>query len=1209
MSEIKNVNEYLKKVSKSYSSKKKITDILNNFRLLTPEYQKFNETDESIAYSSDIFSECTEDEQNVFVNTELITLESVVCNSVYEKYGIMYNWKDIYDLVHDPIYKNVEKINRKVVYSSMVPNRPVGETAFDTWNGLQIIDLDIKNADIATNLKPIIFNELKKYHWFLGITRSASGKSLHVWTKITPISIKAENKKVEYFCNFRHKYSYIYIVLTKYAGKYGYEAEQIEEFMDMAMAKPQQGIFIPSDDTAMLCTNFLDQRLDVNFEPAFETGVESIDWISHPNLKNIFSKLEWFHNESFDRDSNLNLSEVSNITERDSSKNVKKHYKHAQRWQLANTLTNIYGYDKALQFMLEICKNTPYKELKGDVKTAEIHHKPISIWAVKQLNDYHGFNIKFEDPQNIYIEQQKALENVNEIEVTEQPTGLSQASNLVRFNIGKNQFLGHIKDDIIKNLSHLTLLEAGAGYGKTEMIKAFKAKTCLILPFTSTIKAKVEKSETTEDWLYYYGNKRPTLDELLGNHNMSMTIDKFSRLNVMELNQAGFEYIVLDESHLLFTSSYREVMAPTIQRLANCKAKVILMTGTPTGELTFFPGIKHIKVVKEDTRIKDFEVHFCPTSMEQLIETARMIADDIIAGRKVLFPTNDGNIKYEQISGLIQEFLDKKNFGRQLNSFYYKKSNYGDESMDNINYDKTVGNNDVICCSTYLSVGVDICDKYEFAVYFNKMWIPQDIEQFANRIRNNDLHIKLILPKLDETGFPINYYFTQPLDLEFNTADLLLARDLIRTCNDMIERNNEEAKSNPLIQSLIAANKYLKYDENSCKYYIDETMYKLKVFEDRYSQYNTQLPVLLEGMRYYGYTISQVDHTEEVSEARKLEVEDYLKSCRNRKYNEITSQTRSFLSRINDNNIDVYREIIKGNLDILRGKDENNLRIREDNAIYAESIEIVERNTPIVLSLYKYYSCDTIREIYEHCIDKKQNRINFTKLNRIRRFISIVNAIKKGRLDFPIYKFVTDAKRFAVENPNIKKEDLENWMNNYAVKIANNVKDVVVEDVLFLETIKEHIEELWKVIVTQSRPKDGMLTLAPFELLWQTKDSLDNIYGGNITKTFFLQELIDEMKEDDIVEESYFPTISTDEIEGELELTSKVSLESIKDEIKNTVSNDFDYYKYSDRDGSNTRFMEKQKNTNAFRDTIFDALEEVDNETKTENNSDIETLF
>ena len=134
-------------------------------------------------------------------------------------------------------------------------------------------------------------------------------------------------------------------------------------------------------------------------------------------------------------------------------------------------------------------------------------------------------------------------------------------------------------------------MEAGAGYGKTEMIKSLKDKTLLILPFTSTIKAKVEADEKTSDWLYYYGSKRPSLEELLGNKNMALTIDKFSRLNVMELDQANFKYIVIDESHLLYTSSYRDVMSPAIQRLANCSAKVIMMTGTPTGELLFFPGI------------------------------------------------------------------------------------------------------------------------------------------------------------------------------------------------------------------------------------------------------------------------------------------------------------------------------------------------------------------------------------------------------------------------------------------------------------------------------------------------------------------------------------------------------------------------------------------------------------------------------------------
>ena len=141
--------------------------------------------------------------------------------------------------------------------------------------------------------------------------------------------------------------------------------------------------------------------------------------------------------------------------------------------------------------------------------------------------------------------------------------------------------------------------------------------------------------------------------------------------------------------------------------------------------------------------------------------------------------------------------------------------------MDEININKSVGENDIVCCSTYLSVGVDICDRGKFSIYFDKPWIPQDIEQFANRIRNNDLYIKMFLPKKDASGVPFNYYYTEPLDLGFNKKDLLFARDLVKTCNDMLERNEEESKYSPLISSLISANKFLKYDENDCKYYID----------------------------------------------------------------------------------------------------------------------------------------------------------------------------------------------------------------------------------------------------------------------------------------------------------------------------------------------------------------------------------------------------
>lgn len=1179
-----NIAQYLKKVAESYSGKNAMTDIYDQFRCMSKEYEAFNEEDtDQELFTSYNFKECTKEEQERYLNSTLSMVSCLITNSIYDKVGIVQSWKDVWLLTQDPIYKNVEKANRKVVFSVSSNNRPIGEKSFSIWNGIQIIDIDIKNKALSNALKPKIFDDLKKYHWFLGVAKSASGKSLHVWTKITPISYTDENKKVEYLCNFRHKYSYLYIVLTKYMKELEYTKDDIFDWMDMAMAKPQQGIFITSDIKALLSTNFIDLRLDANFETAFDTGVESIDWISHPDLKNIFAKLEWFNTED-NQKKNVDITEISDINDVDPSKCIRRHYKHAQRWQLANTLTSIYGYDKALQYMVAICDGTEYKELKGDVKTASIHDKPVSVWAIKQLNKYHGFNIKIGD-NNVYEEEQKNLVKEKNDDV-KSPTDIlnDKDDNLVKLHLNKDQYLSDLKDDILKNLSHITLLEAGAGYGKTEMIKAFKAKTLLILPFTSTIKAKVEMSSVTSDWLYYYGNKRPSLDELLSNKSMSMTIDKFSRLNVMELDTAGFEYIVLDESHLIFTSSYRDVMAPTIQRLANCKAKIIMMTGTPTGEMLFFPGIKHIKVVKDDYREKMFELNLCPTKVEQMIEMAHSMAKDIKDGKKILYPTNKGNLWFEQLTGLVQQYLDDMKFGRAINCFYYKKSNYGEESMDLINFNKSIGNNDIVFCTTYLSVGVDICDKYTFSVYFNEQWIPQDIEQFANRLRNNNLYLKMFLPKKDSVGMPINYYYIQPLDLSLNQSDLLLARDLIKTCNDMIERNNEESKYNPFIQSLLSTNKYLKYDENQCKYFIDETTYKLSVFENRYATYMKQLPIMMDGLRYYGYCVNVVDHNNEISEDRLEVVEDYLKSCRHMRYNQTTIETLDFLDHVNEGNIDLYKELISGNYSIF--KDDEYKEMREDNNLYVKDIEIMERNVPIVISLYKYYNCDTIKDIYKYCIDKKQNRINFAKLGRIRKFVSIEQSRRKRRLDFPILRFVKDAQKWADNIMKCTKEEIDEWLKEYACKYANSVKDVVVEDKTYLEKIYDLTCNLWKVVIDQSKPKNGIVTIRPFEMLWDTKQEINDLYKNNITNQFFLQELVENIKDENNDKED-----SLDEYESTLPKnlphTSKYKLEQVKSELGNVIHDGYDYSDYASKDGTNQRFVEKMENTNSLRGTIF----------------------
>jgi len=1192
-----NIASYLKKVVDSYDSKSSMSDIFDQFRCMSKEYEEFNEEDHDQELYTDLcLSKCPKDEQKKYLDTVMSMIPCLITNSIYDRVGLVQSWKDVLSLIYDPIYKNVEKTKRKVVFSVSCNDRPIGDKSFDMWNGLQIIDIDIKNKKIAEALKPLIFKELSKYHWFIGVAKSASGKSLHVWTKMTPISYKSENKKIEYLCNFRHKYSYLYIVLAKYMNEVGYEKDNIFEWLDMAMAKPQQGIFITSDNKAMVSTNFIDLRLDANFETAFHSGIESIDWISHPDLKNIFAKLEWFNIEDNQKKS-VAIQAVSNVNDVDPSKCIQRHYKHAQRWQLANTLTSIYGYDKALQYMCAVCKDTDYKELKGDVKTASIHDKPISVWAVKQLNKYHGFRIKIED-DNAYKEEQDALVEKKEGDDAVSPTdALQEGNDMIKLHMTKDQYLSDLKDDILKNLGHVTLLEAGAGYGKTEMIKAFKSKTLLILPFTSTIKAKVEMSSTTSDWLYFYGNKKPTLDDLFCGKSMSMTIDKFARLNIMELNAADFDYIVLDESHLIFTSSYRDVMAPCIQRLANCKAKVIMMTGTPTGEKLFFPSINHIKVEKDDFRDKQFILNFCPTKLEQMIEMAKDMADDIISGRKILYPTNKGNLWYDEMNGLIQQYLDDAKFGRQLNCFYYKKSNYGQQSMDTINIDKSIGDNDIIFCTTYLSVGVDICDKYKFSVYFNEIWIPQDFEQFANRLRNNDLLIKLYLPKKDTMGIPINYYYVQKLDLGLDKADLLLARDIIKTCNDMIERNNEESKYNPLIQSLLSSNKYLKYDENDSKYYIDETTYKLKVFEDRYSAYVKQLPILLQSMRYYGYVVNVKDHPNEIPEEKREMIQEYLKACRNIRFNYVTSETLDFLDHISDENVDLYRELMEGNYNIFR--DEEYKEMRKDNNLYVKDIEIMERNLPIVMSMYKYYNFDTIKDIYKYCIEKKKNRINFSKLGRIRKFISIEQSRRKKRLDFPVLRYIKDAQEWADRVMKCSKEEIQEFLKEYACKYANSVKDVVVEDKTYLEKIYEIVCELWKVVIEESSPKNGIVTIRPFEMIWKTKQELNEIYIDNITNQFFLQELVNDMKVPDTSHDKDEEE-TVEEFEAKLPQfshTRKYKLEQIESQLGSVVHSGFDYTKYSIEDGTNEKFLEKMRNNNSLNGNIFDGSNKEDNAT------------
>ena len=504
-------------------------------------------------------SDCTEEERQNFMKV-LNECQITWAPNVKSKECQVITFEKLVNDLSNPQYKDTKKLDRPVIYTSSNGERPTGNKAFDIWGGFQVIDMDIKDAELSEWMKPRIFQRLKKYNWFLGVVLSSSGKGLHIYTKIqVPLEIDSTKKKLLYLTNFRHKYSFIYLACLKVLEDTKYTKEDLIRWMDLSMFKPQQAAFVPYDPNPYISTSFFEDFIYVNFDNVEDMGHPDVDWVAHKDLKEIFRRWEWFEDDS-------KAANVEVLNSEDNPENIHGayHYKHFERWKLANTLVKLYGIDKGFKYLRAICsKEVKTKELQGDCKTAKTHEKPIDPWAINRLNKFHGFDIK------VKIDEKEA--DISELYetadgITENPCLIVASRNTHDFYIKKNEYLANIKDKILSNIGRLTLIEAGAGTGKTEMVKSLAndgKRVMMVMPFTSTIKSKVE-GDTKWDWAY--GNKKVHLDST---QCVALTIDKFSRLNLMEVKENGFDFIFIDESHLMFQSEYRPVMSKVIEMIRN----------------------------------------------------------------------------------------------------------------------------------------------------------------------------------------------------------------------------------------------------------------------------------------------------------------------------------------------------------------------------------------------------------------------------------------------------------------------------------------------------------------------------------------------------------------------------------------------------------------------------------------------------------------
>lgn len=1053
-------------------------------------------------FSNIDYLSCDEQERKQF-EKRLQECQVTICSNIRQSQGKVCTLVDLVNTITSPVNKTITKLDRNVIYSTSTGERPVGAKAYETWNGLQVLDMDIKNTSIALQLKQHIFNCLSNCNWFMGVTLSSSGQGLHIYTKITVAEADQQDikrKKLLFLTNYRHKFSFLYITCLSAMEKIGFCKDDLLKWMDLAMFKPQQGAFIGYDEHPFINTRFFEDFIYINFDNIETTGHPDIDWVTYPDLKEVFKRWEWFEE---DTEENLKV-DVIEAKDLEFDAHNKVHYKHNERWRLANTLVRLYGLEKGFKYLRLVCSNAVSdKELQADCITASRHEKPVDVWAVNRLNSQHGFKIKL----SIQDEQVNESTILNTVDRIDNPTLIHESKFKKTFYINKNQYLGNIKNELLDNIGRITLIEAGAGVGKTEMIKSLVRdgkKVVMVMPFTSTIKSKVEGED---DWYYSYGSRKPRLDLTRG---VSMTIDKFSHMNLMDIKASGFDYIIIDESHLLFQSEYRPVMSKIIEMIRNTEVPIILMSGTPSGETVFFPDIVHLKVIKEDVRKKEFKVNLVENQSDLMYHMCRKMADDIADGKRILFPTNKGTLFSEQVKAAVQYFLEHEHMMfDEVRLKYYKKSNLGEAFMDDVNFEKTIKDTQILMCSNYLSVGVDILDRFRFNIYFDDLMMPQEVEQFANRLRSNDLYINLYIAKNDADGNSRSIQKYKPMNFKLNDEEIKNVHSILRLCNSMIERNPVEYKYNSLIASIIHNNNYIEYNDVENKYYLNEIAYKVVYFERKYREYVQQLPVLMRGMMAYGYEISSKDLGSFRLEDGEIfsDLKNIVKLAYDDRLNLSTKHVEELMDLITEDRLTVYRDVLQGMYEIRKGD-----VWKEDlfkKTMIVKDIEVFEKVVPIFVSMSKQYNVEEVKEIFDSCRNKN-NSFNFAAIKRIKLLINILYNNKQGRLDIPIQDFMNKVYDFC-EYETVKKTEIVQFIQGYARAYAMKESrgDVqIVKANLTMKTIQDTFSDIFKCLVKMSKPnKQGLCTLEKVELLWKEREDYEKIDKNE--HSFILAQFLD----------------------------------------------------------------------------------------------------
>ena len=1018
---------------------------------------------------------------------------------------------ELFSLIKSDELKLIDKESRPQIYMTSNGIRP-DNTQYHKWNGLQIFDLDIKYSNAYTsltdidfkNIKNTFYNILKDFHWFAGIGFSSSGKGIHIYTKVTRphhyfVNEEQNEELVKYWyrMSYVQKYSVIRYIMENICN-IDNGSDEKHPVVDFAMAKISQGVRVAYDADFLINENFEDLVPIIGYYQPPVKDLPIQEWLLK-YIENNKTFTLWSNQNKVAEDKQKGTYKEIIIDYGDTEVKANnpiaynENINYIIRYNVCNTLATFFG-EEGRKYAHTVLSSTQCKnvnEINGIYNCSLTTNKTPSQYGLTILSKS-GFDVKLGDNSK----KELLKKEKEELNILIQKGAEMKDTSEAFLKLHSDEYLGMFDDKICDELrsGKVNLIVSPPGTGKTEFVKKISnnESVLLVLPYISVIDAKVIKDKDLGDnFDVYYGESK--VDDLKKGRSAVMTVDKFGRINIDDILYM-YKYIIIDESHLLFTSSFRlEAMANALKNIKKVvtagefddfSSKMILMTGTTTGEKTYFDYynmLNTLKIEKQENRKKEIEFIICDNTQEMQANIAIQIVDAINNNKRVLYPTNSGDIQAHKLVGMVEYLL-----GRPLKWSYYKKSNSKSEMYESINDHATVGDYELILASNYLSVGIDIKDNLDFEIIYDSSFSAYEIEQFNCRLRNVDINSKIYIPLHNEKNEILpNILNNQKYSIEMTIQD----RDTLRDYVDISMKKLELSMSYDPITNKVYTPGF-RVENGQMIFKLEE--HELSMFEERFID-TMQAPFFISQIiAEYGYDI-KITEAEAISNINIKELIGI--GLENAKIESELRNDRSILTFNwlieNDTYINSYgmevpnllQRIWKDNITIDEDSSLSEIEISESLIGEVEKIIVPDRRIfdeqlPIASRFISLYSPDTCKIIYNLCIRPKSGKINKSEIARYMKLMQFLKMEERGQIGIEIYTAI----KYIYEYLDEFYDDLNHTTTNeeydmrvqYCLELYLGKLNLKLRTMKMIQKYRDEIIELFNTLCKKVNTKNEM---------------------------------------------------------------------------------------------------------------------------------------